>query len=220
MPTQPLVIEYYTDVLCVWAWIAQRRVEELIAQHGAQIVFEHRYIDLFGDTETRINQQWQDRGLYEGFCSHVCNAAAPYATAPVNPAIWSKVRPCTSSNAHLVIKAVELSAGQQAAIKFALTLRKAFFVEALDIGNLEILYSLARQQQFNFDPVHASINEGRAIASLMADYQKAKIQGIKGSPSYVIDNGRQTLYGNIGYRVLYANVSELLKNPTDEASWC
>jgi predicted DsbA family dithiol-disulfide isomerase len=26
---KPLVIDYYSDILCVWAWIAQRRIEEL-----------------------------------------------------------------------------------------------------------------------------------------------------------------------------------------------
>ncbi len=58
------------------------------------------------------------------------------------------------------------------------------------------------------------------MAALMQDYQTSKLQSIKGSPSYVIDGGRQTLYGNVGYRVLLANVEELLKNPIGEASWC
>ena len=30
---QPLVIDYYTDILCVWAWVAQRRIEELKLKH-------------------------------------------------------------------------------------------------------------------------------------------------------------------------------------------
>lgn len=220
MKDNPLVIEYYTDVLCVWAWIAQRRVEELNAQSGSQILFQHRYIDLFGDTVTRIHQQWADKGLYDGFCDHVCQSAAPYTSAPVNPDVWHKTRPCTSSNAHMVIKAVELAQGEQAAIAFALAVRKAFFIEAQDIGCLDVIFALARQQGFETDSVQQEINNGRAIASLMADYQKGKQQAIKGSPSYVIDEGRQTLYGNIGYRVLFANINELLKHPGDEASWC
>ena len=56
--------------------------------------------------------------------------------------------------------------------------------------------------------------------ALMHDYQKSKQQNIKGSPTYVIDGGRQVLYGNVGYRVLHANIEELLKNPRDEKSWC
>jgi hypothetical protein len=30
----------------------------------------------------------------------------------------------------------------------------------------------------------------------------------------------RSLLGNVGYRVLLANIEELLKNPTNEASWC
>ena len=220
MNDKPLIIEYYTDVLCIWAWIAQRRVDELNAKSGTQIIFQHRYIDLFGDTVTRIQQQWADKGLYDGFCDHVCRAAEPYSSAPVNPDVWRKTRPYTSTNAHLVIKAVELAMGEQAAISFALGLRKAFFVEARDIGNLDILFELVEQQGIETALVKQEINCGKAIASLMGDYQRGKLQGIKGSPSYVIDEGRQTLYGNIGYRVLYANIHELLKHPNDEASWC
>jgi predicted DsbA family dithiol-disulfide isomerase len=62
--------------------------------------------------------------------------------------------------------------------------------------------------------------DGSAMSALMNDYQKSNQQGIKGSPSYVINGGRQTLYGNVGYRVLLANLEELLNNPEDEASWC
>ena len=134
--------------------------------------------------------------------------------------MWRKTRPCTSSNAHLVIKAVELAEGEQAAISFALALRKAFFIEARDIACLDVIFELTEQQGFKTDSVKQQINKGTAIASLMADYQRGKLQGIKGSPSYVIDDGRQILYGNIGYRVLFANINELLKHPDDEASWC
>ena len=37
MPTRvlsPALIDYYTDVLCVWAWIAQPRLDELQRQWG------------------------------------------------------------------------------------------------------------------------------------------------------------------------------------------
>ncbi|MFT4998949.1 MAG: hypothetical protein ACJA0M_001028 [Chitinophagales bacterium] len=54
----------------------------------------------------------------------------------------------------------------------------------------------------------------------MSDYQQAKQNSIKGSPSYTIDRGRQTFYGNLGYRVLAADIEELLTSPEEEASWC
>ena len=40
------------------------------------------------------------------------------------------------------------------------------------------------------------------------------------SPSLVMNEGRQHLNGNVGYRVIEANVHELLRKPVDEMSWC
>ena len=36
----------------------------------------------------------------------------------------------------------------------------------------------------------------------------------------LINEGRQKLYGNVGYRVIEANIEELLTDNTDRASWC
>jgi CubicO group peptidase (beta-lactamase class C family) len=43
---------------------------------------------------------------------------------------------------------------------------------------------------------------------------------VRGSPTWVLNEGRQVIYGNVGYRVLNANVEELINRPIEEASWC
>ena len=69
--------------------------------------------------------------------------------------------------------------------------------------------------------IERSIHSGSAFARLAADYQDADRMRIEGSPSFVLDEGRQKLYGNIGFRLLEANIQELLRAPrSDEASWC
>ena len=55
---------------------------------------------------------------------------------------------------------------------------------------------------------------------MSTDLRDATDQGVKGSPTWVLNEGRQLLYGNVGYRILNANIEELLKNPGNEASWC
>ena len=47
-----------------------------------------------------------------------------------------------------------------------------------------------------------------------------KDYGIKGSPCFVMNEGRQILFGNVGYRVLQTNINELFNRTSDEASWC
>ena len=218
--TKPVVIEYYSDILCVWAWIAQRRIEELNDKLAGKIELRYHYLDVFGDASNKIPNQWQEKGGFLGFASHVHKAAKPYPDSPINAELWQDIRPNTSANAHLVLKAVELSNGKEKSIELALLIRKAFFVESQDIGLLPVLFSLVELAGIDAEQVNKVINDGSAMALLMADYQQAKALSLKGSPSYIIDNGRQVLYGNVGYRVLLANIEEHIKQPTEEASWC
>jgi len=216
----PLVIDYYSDVLCVWAWIAQRRIDELNKCLSDKIEIRYHYLDVFGDAVNKIPNQWYDRGGYDGFSAHVVESAFVYEDAHINADIWSKTRPTSSANPHLVLKAIELIYSCKQSIELALKFRQAFFVEAKDISNIEVLFELIEESGLDSMQVNKAIVDGSAMASLMRNYQQAKALSLKGSPSYIIDNGRQTLYGNVGYRVLLANIEELLKKPISEASWC
>jgi predicted DsbA family dithiol-disulfide isomerase len=218
--TQALVVDYYSDVLCVWAWIAQRRIDELNKKFGNKIQFSYYYVDIFGDVATKMETQWTAKGGYDGFEAHVKHSCDDHDSVVINSNVWNTIKPTTSANAHLVLKAIELNFGKSAGIDMALAIRKGFFESAIDISNLECLYQLIESSGLEAEQVKASVNGGQAIAALMSDYQQATKNAIKGSPSYVIDGGRQTLYGNVGYRVLSANIEELLKNPANEASWC
>ena len=66
------------------------------------------------------------------------------------------------------------------------------------------------------------IDNGEAYAALRRDSQLAEQHGVMGSPTYVFNDGRQLLYGNVGYRIIEANLRELLAAPADTAapSWC
>jgi len=217
--TQPLAIDYYTDILCIWAWIAQRRTEELEAAWGDKIDLRHRYVNVFGDTQTRIGDGWAKKGGFAGFGEHVFESAEPYDNAPVNPAIWSKVRPKTSANAHLVLSAAA-EQSTDVANDLAAKIRHAFFVDARDVGDLAVLFEIASENDVDSDRIRAAISDGDAAALLMRDYQAAASANIAGSPSWVLNEGRQKLYGNIGYHVLNANVEGLFEGHTSDASWC
>ncbi len=213
-------IDYYSDVLCVWAWIAQRRLDELNDEFGDEINIRTRFVNVFANTRARIREQWSPRGGYQGFSRHVIDSAAAFPDAPVDEAIWRTVRPASSTPAHTVIKAVELSHSPQAAQKFATTVREQFFTRLVDVGRLDVLLELAGAEGLAVDRLNGSLNSGSAIAEVLSDYQAALQQGVKGSPSWVLDDGRQILYGNVGYRVIRANAEELLNQPAGQASWC
>ncbi len=216
-----LRLEYYSDVLCIWAWIAERRNHELVVECGERIELRCHFLDLFSDTQTRVGRGWATKGGYHGFGEHVRKSAEPYAdAAPVHAEVWTRVRPKTSANAHLVIKAVQVLAGDEPGRALAIALRRAFFVEAEDIGVLGLDLEIAESCGHSAPQIRDVIESGQAIADLLSDSRRAQERRVTGSPTWVMNDGRQTLYGNVGYRLLHANVEELLRRPEHEASWC
>jgi predicted DsbA family dithiol-disulfide isomerase len=220
MTKDKLQIEYFSDVLCVWAWIAQRRVEEMEEEWGDRVSSNYLCINVFGDTQKKFAEGWSDRGGFEGYAKHVAEAAEPFELAVVNPRVWSVVRPMSSAIPHLVVKAAALVEGTAREYELALQLRRAFFEDARDIGQLDVAMEVAVQTGFQSNDLNAVIDDGRAHAQLMSDYDLAQKMSIRGSPSWVLNEGRQIIYGNVGYRVISANIRELIKRPSEEASWC
>ena len=61
----------------------------------------------------------------------------------------------------------------------------------------------------------------RRLARLAADYQDAEKIHIESSPTFVPNEGRQKLFGNVDFRIVEANIREVLREPNmDQASWC
>jgi len=59
-----------------------------------------------------------------------------------------------------------------------------------------------------------------ANAALASDNEAASAMNIQGSPSFVLNEGRQKLYGQVGYRILEANIQALRRaQPADQAGW-
>ena len=216
----PLTIDYYTDILCIWAYIAQRRLDELELQFPGQLDIRHHCMNIFGNVPEKMQIQWRDRGGQAAFTEHVHEAAAAYSDTPLHPELWRSVQPRTSANAHLYLKGAELVAGRAVATDFTRRLREAFFCEAVDISLLPELDALASEDGLDRTAIRETFEDGRAMAELVSDYEQARQLNLRGSPSYIMNQERQVLYGNVGYRVLSANVEELLRRVDHEASWC
>ena len=99
--------------------------------------------------------------------------------------------------------------------------RCAFFGDCRDIARWEVQCEIAEAFGADIGAIEQYVHNGTAFARLDADYYDADKMRIEGSPSFVLNEGRQKLYGNIGFRLIEANIQELLRTPqTEEASWC
>lgn len=230
----PVAIAYFSDVLCVWAYVAQIRLDEIASRFGDEVDIEYRFLSVFGDSANKIARNWADKGGYEGFNRHVREVAARYDHIEVHPNVWLTTRPASSDSAHLFIKAVQVAqrraAGPDtgrvgeaggACAQLIWRLRCAFFRECRNISLRSVQREVAEQVGIALAPVEAEIESGAAFAALASDHQVRERLRLEGSPTYVLNQGRQKLYGNLGYRVIEANIRELLRAPgPGEMSWC
>ncbi len=218
-------IFYFSDVLCVWAFFAELRLAAVRRSFGEQVLLEFRFCSVFGDTTRKIATAWSSRGGYEGFADHLHHSARQFPEIRLHNDIWRKVRPASSLSPHLYLKAVQLSEkedGAKGAFECALCkMRDAFFLDGLDIARQDVQLEIGRDAGVDNELALRFIADGRAHASLSADYEDAQTLGVKGSPTMILNEGRQKLYGNVGYRIIEANIQELMREPNpNQASWC
>ena len=213
-------LSYFSDVLCIWAFAAQVRLDELATNFGDDIDIEHRFISVFGDTNQRIGDGWKAKGGFDGFADHVEEVAERFPHIEISEKLWRKTRPTTSGNAHLVLKAAQLAADRKVFERLLWETRVAFFVDGRDISNTAVLFDLVDRHGLQ-DAVKSGIADGSAIAALINDYEMKATHSLQGSPTYFLNDRRQILYGNVGYRIIEANVQEILRDDTaNDVSWC
>jgi predicted DsbA family dithiol-disulfide isomerase len=215
-----LALTYYSDALCVWAHISQARVDEVAEKFADDVSIDYRFCSVFGDTAHKIGEGWSKRGGYAGFGNHLREAVAEFDHISLHPDVWERVRPASSTPAHIVLKAVQrVDQRQCRAVLHAL--RCAFFESCLDIGSRSVLESCVEAADVSVTDVKAVIDSGAAHADLEADRRDQQVLMVQGSPTFILNDGRQKLYGNVGYGVIEANLKELLRSPSaGAASWC
>ncbi len=217
-------ITYFSDVLCIWAYISQARIDAIKEKFGNAVLIKQRFCSVFGDTAEKIKTNWKDKDGYQGFNAHLQHVASRFPHVQLHRGVWLTVRPASSASPHLFMKAVQQWAQEtnpDAFDKAAWAFRTAFFRDGKDISRWETQCEVARQQGVDVGAVERLIDNGAAFAGLMSDYRDADKLRIEGSPSLVLNEGRQKLYGNVGFRLIQANIQELLRDPrADDASWC
>ena len=230
----PIRISYYSDVLCIWAYAAQRRIEQLMQKFGDKLSIDAHFCSVFPDAWGKIEEKWKERDGFEGFNRHINEVALKFPHIEVHQRLRLENRPRTSASAHLFLKAVEIieidgnGSGSEPqpyldriSTRAAWELRCAFFASAKDISDWKVHREIADRLGIDYDLVDDKIRSSEAVAQLAVDYDLSQKLGVEGSPTFIMNNGRQKLFGNVGYRLIEANVQELLRSASDdEASWC
>lgn len=228
--SQIVTISHFSDVLCIWAYIAQIRVDELKAQFGTNIEIQYHFCPVFGAVESMIEKNWKNKGGLNAYNKHVLSVASKFDHIEVNKDVWLQNTPTTSISSHLFLKAIQLLEAENKFAPekergstleaFVWELRLAFFRDNKDISNSDVQIEIANSLNLPVDKILEKIKNGEAHAALDIDSQLKEEYQVPGSPTLIFNEGRQKIYGNVGYRVIEANVRELINQPESQASWC
>jgi predicted DsbA family dithiol-disulfide isomerase len=224
---EPIRIFYFSDVLCVWAYIAQIRLDELNSTFQDKISIDYYFVPVFGNIHEKLEQRWLDRGGFEGYSNHVKAVAQKFNHIALNPEIWTHVIPSSSTSCHLFLHAIQLLEKKELIQKSdngfkraTFAFREAFFKDLANISDRKTQFAIAEQLGLPIAAIQKQIDSGEAYAQLSKDFELVKEHTVTVSPTLIFNEGRQRLNGNVGYRVMEANIRELLNNPPDEQSWC
>jgi predicted DsbA family dithiol-disulfide isomerase len=227
MSKATVAVEHFSDVLCVWAYITQIRIDELRDNFADEVQVNYRFLQVFGDVPGKMATQWADRGGLDGYAAHVQEVAAQFPHVSISPQAWLANTPKSSLPAHLllcgarVMGAAASNSKSPDPVEYLLrALRHAFFVDTVDISKLQALFEVAGQTDIDVAELKRVVESGEAHACLAADLAAAAQSGVRASPTIIFNEGRQILAGNVGYRVLEANIRELLRSPDEQQSWC
>jgi len=217
-----ITIDYYSDVLCIWGYSAKIKIDEMKKDFGQQININYRYTPLFVDMHAMLEKNWAEKGGLQAYnkMMHKLNAMFPYVE--IHPQIGLQNLPHSSASCHQFLKAIDLLE-QRGEIQSTDTentlleqidwlIRLGYFRDAQDVSQQSILLSYAEQLNIPGKAIETLLDNGEAMAALASCTSDDKQKLIEGSPSFVLNEGRQKLYGNIGYNIIASNIRALLEH--------
>ncbi len=207
--------DYWSDPLCIWAYVAQPKLEHVLDAWGEQVHVSYHVVPVFGSVVQRFRDgKWAKAGP-EGRAETTRRVAAEHGFE-VSGACWLGDCPASSWAAGVALEGVfameaagEIEAGKGAA--YQLAMRRRFFEDNENVARRRVQLELAEALSVPRAGLESRLDDGSALAALFEDHDRRQRMGIQGSPTFVFDGGRAMLYGNFSEDVLSATVAELVR---------
>lgn len=218
-----LTFSYWSDPLCIWALVAQQKLDHVLAELGEQVRVDYRIVPVFGSVSWRFAQgPWSKDGV-EGRVLATRKIAEQGGRSDVSGECWRRAMPASSWAPAMAIKAVfalDEGRGEEVGPMYQRVLRERFFVTEANIALRAVQLEVAEELRLPRAPIEARLDDGCALAAVCEDHAEKERLRIQGSPTYVFDGGRAMLYGNFDYGILRCTVEELVRGAGPGGSAC
>lgn len=218
-------VTYWSDPLCIWAFVSQHRHERVRADYADRVRIVERVVPVFGSIPRRFREgSWAEAGP-QGRARKTREVAAKFGIEGVDGSLWVDDPPASSWSPGMAVVAVRAMAAEGEVPEgndalFHLALRDAAFVENRNTARREVQLEVAEALGIARAGLEARLDDGTAMAALWEDHHAREDQRVKGSPTYVCDDGREMLYGNVAEPVIRATLDALLEGRDGGGSAC
>ncbi|MCL2724447.1 MAG: hypothetical protein FWD69_08420 [Polyangiaceae bacterium] len=216
-----LKFSYWSDPLCIWALIGQPKLDRVLGEFGDRVCVDYRIVPVFGSIPWRFARgSWAKEGV-EGRVIATRRVAEQGGRSDISGECWRCAAPATSWAPAAAVKAVFAlgdGLGDRAGPAYQRALRERFFVREQNIGLRKIQLEVVEEMKLPRAPVEARLDDGSALSLVCEDHAEKERIHIKGSPSFVFDEGRVMLYGNFDEGILYKTVEELARIIHDDSA--
>ncbi len=217
--------EYWSDPLCIWAYVAQPKLDAVLERYGDRLSPRYRVVPVFGSIPQRFRTgSWAEAGP-EGRAEATRRVAHEHDQHNVDGACWLEDCPSSSWSAGSALALVHRMAdggttSRTQAERYQWRMRERFFVERQNVARRSVQLEIAEETGIPRVELERGLDDGTGVSALWEDHARREQLGLRGSPTFVFDGGRAILYGNFSEAVLNATVEELVKGLVAGGSEC
>ncbi|KIL98870.1 2-hydroxychromene-2-carboxylate isomerase/DsbA-like thioredoxin domain [Paramagnetospirillum magnetotacticum MS-1] len=182
-------IEYVFDTVCPWCYVGKRRLERALAQRPetrARIIWRPFLLNPDLPAEGIDRRTYLDRKF--GGTARVQRVHAAVAAAGKSEGIDfdfdSITRMPNSLNSHRMIRYAGASGCEAELVE---SLYRAYFVQGLDIGDVEVLTAIGASVGLAPDPLRTYLSSDADAVGVLNDNARAHRLGVNGVPCLILD---------------------------------
>ena len=199
--TEPRVLEVFSDYVCPWCYLGTARAERLKREHGVQVKFVH--FPLHPDTPPEGRSL---EALFAGRGYDIPKMQAQMRARMAAEGLPYGDRKMTY-NSRLAQELASWAVSQPGGEAIHDALFGAYFVDAKNIGDPDVLVEVATSVGLSADEARNVIQTRSHKAAVDADWEKSRQYGVTGVPTYIV--GSRGVVGAQPYEAL----EELVKSP-------
>jgi predicted DsbA family dithiol-disulfide isomerase len=181
-------VEIYSDVVCPWCYIGEKRFERALAAfpEPVEVVFRPFQLDPEAPREAIPLTSYLERRFgqrMDAMMEHVSEAAAAEGIR----IDWESAQAVNTERAHRLMRLAERKHGVEVQRELADKLFEAHFTLGLDVGDVETLVGLAASVGIDAQGARAHLLSEEAAEATRADLAAARELGVRAVPAFVFE---------------------------------